>query len=197
MQKRSSTVKRETKETAIDLTLNVDGQGKCECDLEIPFFTHMLELLVYHAQFDLSLQGSGDVKEVDAHHTVEDVGICLGQALKEALGDKAGIARYGTAYVPMEETLALSVLDICNRPFLQYNVDVGKAKTGDYDVELSEEFLRAFAVNAGITLHVNLLYGRNLHHINEAIFKSLGLALRKAVSRGTNGKQIPSTKGVL
>ncbi|MBX7244426.1 MAG: imidazoleglycerol-phosphate dehydratase HisB [Candidatus Sumerlaeaceae bacterium] len=189
-------VERRTKETQIAVRLNVDGVGEFSCNLGIPFFEHMMNLLTKHALFDIALTGKGDL-EIDAHHTVEDAGIVLGQALKQALGDKAGIERYGEASVPMEETLATCVLDICNRPFLRFDADVAKAKVGTFDTELAEEFFRAFAFNAGITMHLKVFYGSNLHHILEAMFKSVGRALRQASSRNARVRGVLSTKGAL
>lgn len=196
MEKREGSCHRETKETRIELLLNLDGEGKFKGGLGLPFFEHMLELFVGHGLFDLELQGKGDI-QVDWHHTVEDVGICLGRAFLQAIGDKKGIERYGYAYVPMEEALALCVVDICDRPFLKFNADIGKERVGDYDSELTEEFLRAFVMNARVTMHIILLYGSNTHHIHEAIFKSAGRALRMAVSLNPRVKDVPSTKGIL
>jgi len=196
MDRRTATVERKTRETDIRVTVNLDGEGAFSGNLGIGFFEHMLDLAARHALIDLAIEGKGDLA-VDAHHTVEDVGICIGRAVAEALGDKAGIARYGSAWVPMEESLAHCVLDICNRPFLAYNVKTTCAKVGNYDTELSEEFFRALAVNAGITLHINLLSGSNTHHIQEAVFKSFGLALGQAVSRNPRIKGVFSTKGAL
>jgi imidazoleglycerol-phosphate dehydratase len=156
----------------------------------------MLALLARHALIDVAVEGKGDLV-VDAHHTVEDVGICLGQAVRKALGDMSGVVRYGNGWVPMEESLAHCVLDICNRPYLVYTVADGREKVGDYDTELSEEFLRALAVNAGITMHVRLLAGSNTHHIHEAIFKAVGLALGQAIGRDPRIRGVHSTKGKL
>lgn len=193
---RTAQVKRETKETRISIRVAVDGRGKFSGTIGIPFFEHMLNLMARHALFDVEIEGKGDV-EVDAHHTVEDVGIVLGQALKQALGDKAGIERYGEAYLPMEEALARCVLDICNRPYVHFDAEIAKAKVGNFDVELAEEFFRAFAVNAGITMHISVFYGRNLHHILEAIFKAVGRALGRAVAYNPRITGVLSTKGKL
>jgi imidazoleglycerol-phosphate dehydratase len=157
----------------------------------------MMDLFARHALIDLEISGKGDV-QIDAHHTVEDVGIVLGQALKQALGDRAGIERYGEAYVPMEESLARCVLDLCNRAYLRFDADVPKAKIGDFDAELAEEFFRAFAYNGGITMHLSLLTaGGNLHHVLEAMFKAVGRALGKAVARNPRIHGVLSTKGKL
>ncbi len=188
-------VARATNETSVDVVLELDGQGKAEVVTGVGFMDHMLTLFAVHGGFDLDVKASGDL-DVDAHHTVEDVGICLGRALKGALGDYGGIQRYGSASVPMEESLARVDVDLCSRPFLVFNAGFPSAKVGDFDTELVEEFLRAFAVNCGMTLHVNLLYGRNGHHMIEAIFKALGRAVAQAVRpRGQQGAL--SSKGML
>lgn len=190
---RTSTVKRDTKETQISLKLVLDG-GEVGVDTDIGFFDHMLTALAFYAGFGLELKASGDLR-VDGHHTVEDVGICLGLAFKEALGEKKGIARFGTAYVPMDEALCRTVLDVSNRPYLVFDAEMPQSVIGSYDACLTEEFMRAFAVNAGITLHMACLYGKNAHHVTEALFKSLGLALKQAVK--VEGTAVVSTKGVL
>lgn len=188
---------RTTMETVVDVQLNIDGDGAADIDTGIGFFDHMLNLLASHGRFDLKVKADGDL-EVDGHHTVEDVGIALGQAMMEAAGSKKGIARYGSFFLPMDETLALVSLDFSGRPLLVY--DAGGSMTpmiGDYDTELTEEFLRAFAVNAGLTLHVKVLYGTNSHHKVEAIFKGLGHALRIALTDDPRVQGVMSTKGVL
>lgn len=190
---RTSEVKRDTKETRISLVLSLDG-GEVKVDTGIGFFDHMLTALAFYAGFGLELKAAGDLN-VDGHHTVEDVGICLGVAFKEALGEKRGIARFGTAYVPMDEALCRTVLDISNRPYLVFDAEMPQSVIGGYDACLTEEFMRSFAVNGGVTLHTACLYGKNAHHINEAIFKSLGLALKQAVK--VEGGAVVSTKGVL
>lgn len=190
---RTSTVKRDTKETKISLKLNLDG-GAVKVDSGIGFFDHMLTALAFYAGFGLELKASGDLN-VDGHHTVEDVGICLGLAFKEALGEKKGIARFGSAYVPMDEALCRTVLDISNRPYLVFDAEMPQSLIGSYDACLTEEFMRSFSVNGGITLHMACLYGKNAHHITEAFFKSLGLALKQAVK--VEGAAVVSTKGVL
>ena len=194
---RSGNVMRETKETKIDLTIDLDGSGRADVESGIGFFNHMLTLLAAHGRFDLVLNCDGDI-EVDGHHSVEDIGIALGQAVHKALGDKKGITRYGTFFLPMDETLVMVSLDISGRPFLVYDAGGAMAPMiGQYDTELTEEFLRAFAFNAGITLHVKVMYGTNPHHKVEAIFKALGHALRIAVEKDPRVDGIPSTKGSL
>ena len=194
---RTGKVIRTTMETVVDVQLNIDGEGTADIDTGIGFFDHMLNLLASHGRFDLKVKADGDL-EVDGHHTVEDVGIALGQAMMDAAGSKKGIARYGSFFLPMDETLALVSLDFSGRPLLVY--DAGGQMTpmiGDYDTELTEEFLRAFAVNAGLTLHVKLFYGTNSHHKVEAIFKGLGHALRIALTDDPRVEGVMSTKGVL
>lgn len=193
---RSSSVGRKTAETNIAIELNIDGSGNSSIHSGIGFFDHMLVLLAKHGLFDLTVRCAGDL-EVDGHHTVEDIGIVLGQALKNALGGKAGIRRYGTAYVPMDEALAMVSLDISGRPYLVYDAVTPAPSIGAYDCELTEEFLRALAVNAGLTLHVKLLHGKNSHHIVEAIFKALGRALDEATCRDERITGVMSTKGTL
>ena len=189
-------VNRKTNETNIKVDLKLDGKNKVEINTGIGFFDHMLNLFAAHGQFGLKVVCKGDL-EVDGHHSVEDIGIALGTALKEALGDKKGIERYGTFFLPMDETLALVSLDISGRPFLVCEIDELAPTIGDFDTELVEEFLRAFAFNAGITLHVKILYGKNSHHKVEAIFKALGHALKEAVKVDKKNKDVPSTKGIL
>ncbi len=193
---RKGSVSRRTAETDISVSLELDGTGKAEVHSGIGFFDHMLNLFAAHGLFDLTVQCNGDI-EVDGHHSVEDIGIALGDALKEALGDKKGIARYGSFYLPMDESLALVALDISGRPFLVYDGGEMAPMIGGYDTELTEEFLRAFAFHAGITLHVKVLYGTNSHHKVEAIFKALGHALRIAAGKDDRVQGVPSTKGVL
>ena len=195
---RSGNVMRETKETKIDLTIDLDGSGRADVESGIGFFNHMLTLFAAHGRFDLVLNCAGDI-EVDGHHSVEDIGIALGQAVQKALGDKKGITRYGTFFLPMDETLVMVSLDISGRPFLVYDAGGAMAPMiGKYDTELTEEFLRAFAFNAGITLHVKVMYGTNSHHKVEAIFKALGRALHAAVKiNPETAGEIPSTKGML
>lgn len=187
---------RTTNETRIDVELNLDGAGKTEISSGIGFFDHMLNLFAAHGQFDLKINCAGDL-HVDGHHSVEDIGIALGTALKTALGDKRGITRYGTFFLPMDETLALVSLDISGRPFLVCEIGDLAPMIGNFDTELVEEFLRAFAFNAGLTLHVKILHGKNSHHKVEAIFKALGHALKAAVTIDEKIHGVPSTKGVL
>lgn len=194
--KRTASIDRKTSETAIKMTLSLDGEGNSDVRTGIPFFDHMLTLFARHGLFDLTVEAKGDI-EVDFHHTVEDTGIALGQALAKALADKNGIRRYGSAYVPMDEALARVVVDCSGRPFLAYEAPRGVEAIGLFPFQLVEEFLRALAVNAGLTLHVSILAGRDAHHMAEAIFKALGRALDIAVSHDERVKGIPSTKGVL
>lgn len=192
---RTSQISRKTKETDISVTLALDGSGRAEIDTGIGFFDHMLTALAVHGGFDLTVRCAGDLN-VDGHHSVEDVGICLGKAFGEALGDKAGIARFGSAFVPMDEALGFCALDVSNRPFLVFRAEFHNEKIGDYDTCLTEEFMRAFAFQAGITLHLKAEYGKNDHHITEALFKALARALKQAVSENADGAAL-STKGVL
>ena len=190
---RTAQITRETKETQITLSLNLDG-GPVSVDTGIGFFDHMLTALAFYAKFGLELTAKGDL-HVDAHHTVEDVGIVLGQAIKQALGDKAGIRRFASAFIPMDEALCQTALDFSNRAFLHFEAEMPQEQIGTYDSCLTEEFMRAVAMNSGTTLHMRALYGRNAHHITEALFKSLGVCLHDA-SRVT-GEGVTSTKGVL
>ena len=196
MDKRSATLKRTTKETDIEISLDIDGAGEANVGSGIGFFDHMLILFAKHGLFSLSVKAQGDLV-IDGHHTVEDIGIVLGQALAKATGDKAGIRRYGHVYVPMDEALVLVVVDFSGRPFLAFDAELGQGRIGEFDVELTEEFLRAVAVNAGLTLHVKLLAGKNRHHIVEAIFKALGRALSQSLERDPRVQGVPSSKGML
>ena len=193
---RQARVERKTKETEIALQLNLDGTGASKVHTPIPFFSHMLEAWAKHGLMDLAVEATGDV-EVDIHHTVEDVGIVLGQALREALGDKKGIVRYGTAFVPMDEALLQASVDLSGRPFLVFNVPIQRTRVSNFDLDLLREFFRAFAFNAELTLHVNMHYGENLHHIAEAVFKAVGRALAEATRLHPRITGIPSTKGTL
>jgi len=193
---RSGSVERKTSETSISLTLRLDGEGRSDVRTGIPFFDHMLTLFSRHGLFDLTVEAKGDI-EVDYHHTVEDVGIALGAALAKALGEKSGIRRYGSAYVPMDEALARVVVDCSGRPFLAYEAPRGVEAIGLFPFQLVEEFLRAFSVHGGLTLHASVLAGRDAHHMAEAVFKALGRALETASSLDDRVKGIPSTKGVL
>jgi imidazoleglycerol-phosphate dehydratase len=196
MRHRKAEVKRKTKETEIFLKLDLDGSGKHSVSTGIPFFDHMLSLLTYHSSIDLSLRAKGDIR-VDSHHTVEDVGICLGEGIKKALGDGQGIERYGMAMIPMDETLGSVALDLSMRPCLVFHMKMRRSKIGDFDLELVEEFFKALCNHGRITLHVNLLYGKNSHHMVEAVFKGFGRALRQAISFDERRLSIPSTKGIL
>lgn len=193
---RKSTIERKTLETQIVLQLNIDGSGKADISTGVGFLDHMLTLFTVHGFFDLSVQAKGDTY-VDDHHTVEDIGICLGQAFAQALGNKAGIHRYAHVYVPMDETLARVCLDFSNRPFLHYDVTIRDQKVGAFDTALVLEFLRAVAQNAGITLHVDLLHGENAHHIIEAVFKALGRAMGEGASLRQGLVGTLSSKGSL
>jgi imidazoleglycerol-phosphate dehydratase len=194
---RSATLERKTSETEIRLTLNLDGSGVSKISTGIAFFDHMLTLFAKHGLMDLELTAKGDI-EVDYHHTVEDTGILLGQAIAKALGDKASIRRYGFFYVPMDEALVRSVVDLSGRPFLAYNAPTDVPAIGSaFSFQLVEEFLRAISVNAGMNLHVDVLAGRDAHHMAEGIFKSLARALDEATSTDPRVQGIPSTKGVL
>jgi len=193
---RTASVDRKTGETSIRLSLNLDGEGGSDVRTGIPFFDHMLTLFARHGLFGLEVEAKGDL-EVDFHHTVEDVGIALGTAFAKALADKAGIRRYGHAYVPMDEALVRVVVDCSGRPFLSYEAPRGVEAIGLFPFQLVEEFLRAFSVNAGLTLHVSILAGRDAHHMAEGVFKALGRAMEVAVSRDARVTGIPSTKGVL
>ncbi len=193
---RTATVERNTAETRISIQLNVDGHGESTCSTKIPFFDHMLTLFARHSLVDLTVQADGDI-EVDYHHTVEDVGISLGKAFTQALGDKRGIRRYGWAYLPMDETLARVVIDFSGRPFLEYRVPKSVDPIGHFPFQLVEEFLRAFSVHAGVNLHAEILYGRDAHHMSEAIFKALAKAIDQAVQIDPRVQGVPSTKGTL
>jgi len=194
--KRVATVERKTKETEIQIELDLDGSGEYEVSTGIPFLDHMLESFAKHGLFDLRLRAKGDLA-VDTHHTVEDVGITLGQAVREALGNAAGIRRYGTCVLPMSEAKLEVSLDVSNRPYLVYRVEMPNPRIGDFDATLTEDFLYAFSQNAGIDLHVELRYGKNPHHIVEAVFKGTARALRVAVERDPRVKGLPTVKGSL
>ena len=193
---RTASIDRTTKETSIQITLALDGSGRHEISTGVAFFDHMLTQIARHGFFDLTVAAKGDL-EVDAHHTVEDVGICLGEAFKQALGDKAGIRRYGRGTMPMHESLASVVLDFSGRPFLVWHVDLPKAQVGTFDLELVQEFFTAFCNHAGANIHVNLAYGDNLHHIVEAIFKALAKALDEAAQLDPRVQGVLSSKGAL
>ena len=194
MGKREASVNRKTGETDIQAKLNLDGEGNYSINTGVGFFDHMLKLMTKHGLLDLALSAKGDL-EVDSHHTIEDVGIVLGQCLNEALGDKKGIKRYGTSFVPMDEVLASVSIDVSGRPFIVCDFNFTVDRVGEMDTEMVEEFLRAFAFNAGITLHARVLYGKNNHHMIEAVFKALGRALREAADIDARIKGVMSTKG--
>ena len=187
---------RATGETRVAATWEIDGTGRYEIATGVAFLDHMLAQLARHGRFDLTVAASGDLA-VDAHHTVEDVGTALGRALRDAIGGGAGIRRYGSAHAPLDEALVLAVVDVSGRPFLHYAADVPRQRLGAYDTDLTEEFFRAFAVQAAITLHVLLVHGRNAHHIVEAAFKAVALALDRATEPDPRIHDVPSTKGTL
>jgi len=193
---RIAEIERKTKETDIKLTLNLDGKGVSSIDTGIPFLDHMLELFSAHGFFDIDIKAKGDT-EVDYHHTVEDLGICLGSAIKKALGDKKGIKRYGHAIIPMDEALARVVIDISNRPYLSYHMPIERSVTGSFDTSLLKEFFKALVNNAGITMHVELLSGDDAHHGAESIFKALSRAIDQATQIDERLDAVPSTKGLL
>ena len=197
MQNRSATIERSTTETRIEIALDLDGTGKCDIVTGVPFLEHMLDQVARHGLVDLKIRAEGDL-EIDAHHTVEDVGIVLGAAVADALGDKRGIVRYGHAFVPLDEALSRVVIDFSGRPGLYYRVDFSRPRIGDFDVDLVREFFQGFVNSARATLHIDNLEGRNAHHIAETMFKAFGRALRMAVARDERrAGVVPSTKGVL
>ena len=194
---RKSSVKRKTTETNIKINFSIDGKGKGSINTQMPFLDHMLTLFTRHGLFDLYIDASGDL-EVDYHHTVEDIGIVMGQAITKAVGEKKGIKRYGSAEIPMDETLASVSLDLSGRPYLVYNVSLPrKVRIKEFDPDLIEDFFQAIVNNSGVTLHINLQYGRNIHHIFEAIFKAFGRALDEATTIDSRISGVPSTKGKL
>jgi imidazoleglycerol-phosphate dehydratase len=193
---RTVTISRKTKETEISVTLDLDGRGTHQIESGVPFLDHMLTQIARHGFFDLQVSAKGDL-EIDAHHTVEDLGICLGEAFKKALGDKSGVRRYGRGSMPMHEALAAVVLDFSGRPFLVYNVPLPKAQVGNFELELVEEFFTAFCNHAGANVHVNLAYGDNLHHIVEAVFKAFARALDEATQLDPRVEGVLSSKGRL
>jgi imidazoleglycerol-phosphate dehydratase len=195
-QTRNTSVVRKTNETDIKLQLNIDGSGQVDIQTDVPFLNHMLDLFAKHGLFDLSVDAKGDI-EIDDHHTVEDIGICLGAALRDALGDKKGIKRYASVFVPMDETLAQVVIDLSNRPHLEYRAEYPSQQVGSFATELVHEFLSKFALEARINLHVIVHYGMNTHHMIEAVFKALGRALDEATLIDPRVTGVPSTKGVL
>ena len=197
MSRREAAVSRETLETQIRVSINLDGQGNASCDTGLPFLEHMLDQVARHGMVDIGIKATGDLR-IDAHHTVEDIGITLGQALAKALSDKRGIRRYGHAYVPLDEALSRVVIDLSGRPGLEYHVEYPRARVGDFDVDLFYEFFQGFVNHAQVTLHVDCLRGDNSHHIAETIFKAFGRALRMALEADpVMGGILPSTKGSL
>ncbi|MDX1824757.1 MAG: imidazoleglycerol-phosphate dehydratase HisB [Thiohalomonadales bacterium] len=197
MAERTATVKRDTLETQIEVTLNLEGNGKSEFNTGIPFLEHMLDQVARHGLLDLWIQAKGDL-QIDAHHTVEDIGITLGQAFDKAVGDKKGIRRYGHAYVPLDEALSRVVIDFSGRPGLEYGVDFPRARIGDFDVDLFGEFFQGFVNHAKVTLHIDAIRGNNAHHIAETVFKAFGRALRMALEFDPRMEGImPTTKGSL
>ncbi len=193
---RKATVTRKTKETNISVSLNLDGTGTSDIKTSVPFLDHMLDLMTFHGLFDLKIKAVGDI-EIDYHHLMEDLGITLGEALKKAVGDKKGIKRYGASCVPMDEALARVVLDLSGRPYLVYHVKPVRGSVRDVEISLFEDFFRSVSNNAQMNIHINLEYGRDLHHIIEAIFKAFGRALRDAVTIDDRRRRVPSTKGKL
>ena len=193
---RSASIERVTNETRIRLELSIDGAGKANICTSVPFLDHMLNLFARHGFFDLEVEASGDI-DIDFHHTVEDIGIVLGEAFKQALDDKKGIRRYGHATVPMDETLASVAIDISGRPYLVYHVTLPKVKIGEFDVELAREFFQAFVNHCGLNLHINVMYGENVHHIIEACFKAVARAMDVATQLDPRVEGVMSTKGVL
>lgn len=197
MTSRTASVERNTKETKIAIQLNLDGKGQSQLKTGLPFFDHMLDQIARHGMLDINIDAKGDL-EIDAHHTVEDIGITLGQAFAQALGDKKGIRRYGHAYVPLDEALSRVVIDFSGRPGLEFRVQFPRARVGDFDVDLTHEFFQGFVNHANVTLHIDNLFGANSHHIAETIFKSFGRAVRMAVEHDERMQGIvPSTKGSL
>jgi len=193
---RKASINRKTNETNIQLSVNLGGSGACEIQSSIPFLDHMLEQIARHGLVDLSVKATGD-REIDDHHTVEDIGICLGEALRDAIGDKSGIVRYGHAYVPLDESLSRVVLDFSGRAGLVYNVSFPKERVGEFDVDLFREFFQAVANHGHVTLHIDTIRGNNNHHIIETVFKAFGRALRMAAAKDKRVTGVPSTKGAL
>lgn len=197
MSERTATVSRETKETRITVSVNLDGRGAAQFKTGLPFLEHMLDQVARHGLVDLTVEARGDL-QVDAHHTVEDIGITLGQAVAKAVGAKQGIRRYGHAYVPLDEALSRAVVDFSGRPGLEYHVDFPRARINEFDVDLFHEFFQGFTNHAQVTLHLDCLRGKNAHHVAETVFKAFGRALRMALERDPRGgDDVPSTKGTL
>jgi imidazoleglycerol-phosphate dehydratase len=196
MGKRQVKIERKTTEVKARIDINLDGSGKFDIDTGIAFFNHMLAQLAKHGYFDLKIKAIGDI-DIDFHHTVEDVGLALGEAISEALGDKRSITRFGEAFVPFDETLAFACVDLSGRPHFEFRVEIPKSKVGEFDVELAEEFFKSLTNTLKCNLHIELKYGDNLHHIIEAVFKAVGRALDKATALDPRSRDIPSTKGKL
>jgi len=196
MGKRQAKIERKTTEVQAKIDINLDGSGKFDIDTGIAFFNHMLAQLAKHGYFDLKIKAIGDI-DIDFHHTVEDVGLTLGEAISQALGDKRGITRFGEAFVPFDETLAFACVDLSGRPHFEFRVEIPKSKVGEFDVELAEEFFKSLTNTLKCNLHIELRYGDNLHHIIEAMFKAVGRALDKATALDPRSRDIPSTKGKL
>jgi imidazoleglycerol-phosphate dehydratase len=197
MSKRTASIRRDTLETQIEVSIDLDGSGRTKLETGLPFLEHMLDQVARHGLIDIAVKAKGDL-QIDAHHTVEDIGISFGQAFTQAIGDKKGIVRYGHAYVPLDEALSRVVLDCSGRPGLEYHVDYPRARVADFDVDLVREFFQGFVNHALVTMHIDCLRGRNAHHIAETVFKAFGRALRMAVSRDVRlGDVMPSTKGTL
>jgi len=197
MAERKATVTRDTLETQIQVSIDLDGSGTANFDTGVPFFDHMMDQVARHGMMDIDIKAKGDL-HIDAHHTIEDIGICVGQAFASALGDKQGIRRYGHAYVPLDEALARVVIDLSGRPGIEFHVDFPRARIGEFDVDLFHEFFAAFCSHAKVTLHVDSLRGKNAHHVAETVFKAFGRALRMALEADPQmAGQLPSTKGKL
>jgi imidazoleglycerol-phosphate dehydratase len=193
---RKGKVQRKTTETDVSVEINLDGKGEGSIATEVPFLDHMLNLFARHGLIDLTIRSRGDIA-IDDHHLVEDVGICVGQAVKKALGERKGISRYGSAEIPMDESLCRVAMDLSGRPYLIWHAEVGERRIGEFDPTLLREFFKSFSDHSGITLHINLMYGTNNHHMAEAIFKAFARAFREAVAMDTHVKGVPSTKGSL
>jgi imidazoleglycerol-phosphate dehydratase len=196
MAKRQAKLERKTSEVKVKIDINLDGSGEFDINTGIPFFNHMLSQFAKHGYFDLKINAVGDI-EIDFHHTVEDVGLALGEAISKALGDKRSITRFGEAFVPFDETLAFACIDLSGRPYFEFRVEIPKSKVGEFDVELAEEFFKSLTNALKCNLHIELKYGDNLHHIIEAMFKAVGRALDRATVIDPRSKDIPSTKGTL
>jgi imidazoleglycerol-phosphate dehydratase len=193
---RQATIQRKTTETEVSAAIDLDGKGEGRIDTSVPFLDHMLNLFTRHGLLDLTIRSQGDI-QIDDHHLVEDVGICLGQAVRKALGDRKGISRYGMALVPMDESLCSVAMDLSGRPYLIWHAELGEARIGEFDPALLREFFKSFSDHSGITLHINLIYGTNSHHMAEAIFKAFARAFRAAIAMDERVEGVLSTKGSL